>query len=157
MSPVLADRGSWSLENCSIKNTLDLVGNKISLLLLREAFLGTTRFDDFAERVEVSEPAAARRLQELVDVGVFERTPYRPAGQRTRYEYHLTPKGRAFLPVMTALRDWGDDWASGPAGPPLHAVHRECGEPIRAELRCRDGHRIGRGEIELRSGSAPRR
>ena len=145
----LEDRGAWTLENCSVANALDVIGNRISLLLLREAFLGTRRFDDFAARVEVSEPAAAKRLGELTAAGLLERVRYQEPGQRTRFEYRLTDKGRDLLPVVTALRDWGDRWASGPEGPPFRALHKSCGTTVRAEVRCERGHRVGRGEIRL--------
>src|ERR1700722_12395412 len=89
----LDPRQGWSAANCPIARTLDLVGTRSALLLLREAFYGTTRFADFAERVGISEPVAAARLHELADHGLVERVPYQEPGQRTRMEYRLTGKG----------------------------------------------------------------
>ncbi|MGU3432994.1 winged helix-turn-helix transcriptional regulator [Actinomycetes bacterium M1A6_2h] len=155
MTELLVDRSQLTLTNCSIANTLDVIGNRISLLMLREAFMGTTRFDDFAERVGVSETAAAKRLGELTQARILERRPYREAGQRERHGYHLTHKGAELRVVLTALRDWGDRWESGSAGPPVHTVHRDCGAPVHAQLRCSDGHLVQRNAAALALGAAP--
>ena len=88
------------------------------MLILREAFYGTTRFDDFAERVGIYQPVAAARLKELVDDGLLEREPYRDPGQRTRYRYRLTEKGADLFPVLVALKQWGDRWLA-PSGAPV--------------------------------------
>ncbi len=121
----LAERTASRNENCSVARTLDLIGSRVTLLLLREAFLGTRRFDDFAERVDVSEPTAARRLRELTGAGLLEQVPYREPGQRERHEYRLTDKGRDLMPVIAALREWGDAWAPGPGRAAVpHRAHR---------------------------------
>lgn len=143
------------MTNCSVANALDVVGNRISLLLIREAFLGTRRFDDFATRVGVSESSAAKRLAELTSAGILERRPYREPGQRERHEYALTPKGSELRVVLTALRDWGDRWESGSAGPPFHAVHRNCGEIIHSEIRCEKGHLVAPNQMTLEAGPRP--
>lgn len=142
MDEPLEDRDSWSTANCSIARTVDLLGSRSVLLVLREAFLGTRRFDDFSRRVGLGEPATAARLRELTEAGVFERVPYREPGQRTRYEYRLTEKGRDLLPVITALRQWGDRWTADEVGPSVLAHHRGCGAPVRTELRCQRGHEV---------------
>jgi DNA-binding HxlR family transcriptional regulator len=152
---LLGDRSTWTIDRCSIASALDVVGNRVALLLLREAFLGTRRFDDFAVRAGVSEPTAARRLADLTEAGLLTRVPYREPGQRVRHEYELTPQGRDMQPVLTALRDWGDRWASGEDGPPLHAVHTTCGTPVRAVLRCERDHHVRSGETALYRGPAP--
>ena len=142
----LASRGSWQADKCPIAGAIDVVGARSAFLLLREAFYGTTRFDDFAERVGISQPVAAARLRELVDDGLLERRPYREEGQRTRMEYRLTEKGTEFFPVLVALMRWGDRWVR-PSRVELR--HRHCGQPVRAELRCEGGHLAPAGEIDL--------
>lgn len=107
MGSVLENRDAWSMENCSIARAFDVIGSRSAVLVLREAFFGARRFDDFVRRVEVGEPAVAARLKELTALGLLERVPYREPGQRTRYEYQLTGKGRALFPVIAALREWG--------------------------------------------------
>jgi DNA-binding HxlR family transcriptional regulator len=120
MTGVLEPRGGWSADRCSIARTLNVVSTRSSLLLMREALYGTTRFGDFAARVGISEPVAAARLRELVDHGLLAREAYQEPGQRTRYEYHLTDQGADLLPALVALMQWGDRWLA-PDGPPAAA------------------------------------
>lgn len=131
---------------------MDIVGSRSTVLIMREALLGTRRFDDFVRRVGVGEPAMATRLKEMVTAGLLERTPYREPGQRTRHEYQLTRKGRELLPVITALRNWGDTWAANETGPSVIATHHDCGEPIRAVLRCTAGHDISHDDVDIIAG-----
>jgi DNA-binding HxlR family transcriptional regulator len=142
----LDPRGGWAAANCPIARTLDLVGTRSALLLLREAFYGTTRFADFAERVGISEPVAAARLRELADHGLVERVPYQEPGQRTRMEYRLTDKGADLFPALVALMQWGERWL-GPAGVELR--HHECGHPVRATLTCTAGHQPAIADVDL--------
>ncbi len=150
----LDPRDAWTADRCSMAAAIGLVGKRSSLLLLREAFYGATRFDEFARRVGISEPVAAARLRELVDEGLLEREPYRQAGQRTRHGYRLTQKGAELFPVLLALMQWGDRWAQDGRGGPVELRHRGCGEPIAVEVRCAAGHRVDPGEAEL---ARPRR
>ncbi|MEO3821044.1 helix-turn-helix domain-containing protein [Plantactinospora sp. B24E8] len=152
MRDLLQDRDAWSMENCSIARAFEIIGTRSAVLVLREAFFGARRFDDFARRVAVGEPAVAARLKELTADGLLDRVPYQEPGQRTRYEYRLTEKGRALLPVITALRDWGDIWAAGPEGPPVRAVHRDCATPVRVRLVCDNGHDVRSDEVEIQAG-----
>lgn len=130
---------------------LDVVSSRSALLILREAFYGATKFDEFAERVGISEPVAAARLRELVDDGLLAREPYREPGQRTRMGYRLTGKGADLLPVLVALMQWGDRWLA-PDGAPVVLHHSGCNEPVRAELRCTAGHPARATELELFAG-----
>jgi DNA-binding HxlR family transcriptional regulator len=130
---------------------LEVVSSRSALLILREAFYGTTRFDDFAERVGISEPVAATRLKELVDEDLLQREPYREPGQRTRMAYRLTEKGAELLPVLVSLMQWGDRWLA-PDGPPVVLRHRDCGETVRAELHCGAGHEVCADDLELATG-----
>ena len=155
MTGRLDPRGSWSADACSIGRALDVIGNRSALLLLREAFYGTTRFDDFAQRVGISEPSAAARLRQLVAEGLLEREPYQEPGQRTRLQYRLTEKGSDLFPAMVALMQWGDRWLA-PAGSPVTLAHQRCGQPVHAELRCAAGHQPSVGELELSVGPGAR-
>ncbi|MBV9362776.1 MAG: helix-turn-helix transcriptional regulator, partial [Solirubrobacterales bacterium] len=98
----LDPRAAWTAERCTIAKALEVVSTRSALLIMREAFYGTSRFDDFSERVGLSEPATAARLHELVDEGLLEREDYREPGQRTRQQYRLTPKGADLFPVLAA-------------------------------------------------------
>jgi DNA-binding HxlR family transcriptional regulator len=131
---------------CPIAGAIDVVGARSAFLLLREAFYGTSRFDDFAERAGISQPVAAARLRELVGEGLLAREPYQEPGQRTRMQYRLTEKGAEFFPVLAALMEWGHRWAR-PA--PLEFRHRDCGEAVHPELRCAGGHQVTAGDLDL--------
>jgi DNA-binding HxlR family transcriptional regulator len=148
LTGMLEPRSAWKAERCTIARALDVVSTRSALLIMREAFYGTTRFDDFAERVGISEPVAAARLRELVDEGLLEREDYREPGQRTRQQYRLTPQGADLFPVLVALMKWGDRWLDDRGGP-IELVHRDCGEPVNVSLHCDAGHEVGSGEIDV--------
>jgi DNA-binding HxlR family transcriptional regulator len=135
-----SDRFTYSSENCSIQRTLEVVGEKWSLLILREAFYGVRRFSDFQRALGCARNVLSARLATLVEAGILIREPYREPNERTRTEYQLTEKGRELLPALLALMQWGDRWAADPAGPAVEVRHRECGEPIQLEMRCAAGH-----------------
>jgi DNA-binding HxlR family transcriptional regulator len=147
----LSPRSGWKASACSMARALDVVSSKSAMLILREAFYGTARFDDFAERVGISEPVAAARLRELVDEGLLVREPYREPGQRTRLAYRLTDKGAELVPVLVAFMQWGDRWLQ-PAGAPVQLRHTDCGEIVQAELRCAAGHAVTGDELDLTVG-----
>ncbi len=100
--------------NCSIARTLDVVGEWWTLLILRDAFRGTRRFDDFQASLGLARSVLTARLSKLTEHGVLERRAY--SEHPPRYEYRLTEKGRALFPVIAALIAWGDQWAPTPAG-----------------------------------------
>jgi len=134
------ERFRYSAENCSIRRTLDVVGEKWTLLVLREAFYGVRRFDDFARALGCARNILSARLNTLVAEGVLSREPYREPGQRSRVEYRLTDKGMELLPVLVALMQWGNQHAVGPTGPQVQLQHRDCAEPVRLQLSCQAGH-----------------
>jgi len=134
----LADRDTWRATHCSIGKAMDVIGTRSAVLILREAYYGTTRFDDFAKRVGITEAVAASRLRELTAEGLFERQPYKEPGQRTRYEYVLTEKGRDLLPAVLALMQWGDKYLQGKHGAPIGMRDDATGEPVRVEVRSPD-------------------
>ena len=104
----LADRDAWSaVGHCPVEKTMGLVGTKSAMLIMREAYYGTTRFDDFARRVGITKAATSARLSELVEAGLLAKQPYQEPGQRSRDEYVLTDEGTAFMPVVWAMFEWG--------------------------------------------------
>jgi DNA-binding HxlR family transcriptional regulator len=148
MTGPLEPRADWVIERCPIAATLEIVGTRSAFLILREAFYGATRFEQFVQRAQISEPVAAARLRELTDAGLLAREPYRDPGQRTRSEYHLTDKGADLAPTLIALMDWGDRWGVD-GGARVELRHAGCGAPVHAELRCTKGHEVVAEEIEL--------
>ncbi len=123
---------------------LQLVGNRTSLLLLREVFYGVSRFDALVKRVGVTEASAAQRLRELVEIGVLAKEPYKEPGQRTRYAYVLTEAGHDLLPVVLALVQWGARHTDGPAPRMRHA---DCGKPISVALHCAADHDVVEDDV----------
>jgi DNA-binding HxlR family transcriptional regulator len=148
LTGVLEPRGAWTANGCTIAKALDVIPTRSAFLILREAFYGTTRFDDFAERVGISPPVAAARLKELVDKGLLEREDYREPGQRTRQRYRLTNMGADLFPALVALMRWGDRWLDARGGP-VELRHHDCGEAVSVELRCAAGHEVTPDEVDL--------
>lgn len=144
-------RMRFDRENCSVARSLEVVGDWWTLLVVREAFVGTRRFVDFETNLGVSKNVLTKRLGHLVDHGVLERVDEGEHG--TRYEYALTPKGKDLATVMTALRQWGDRWVFGPGREPLLVCDRRTGRPIpKLRIRGEDGAALGAREMELRPG-----
>ena len=148
MTGRLEPRGAWTADRCTIAKTLDVLTTRSAFILLREAFYGTTRFDEFVERAGISEAVTAARLRELVDDGLLEREDYREPGQRTRQRYRLTDKGADLFPALVALMQWGDRWLDDRGGP-VELRHRGCGEAVAVELRCAAGHSVTPDELDL--------
>jgi DNA-binding HxlR family transcriptional regulator len=152
MTGSLEPRSAWKAERCTVARALGVLSTRSAFLILREAFYGTTRFDDFAERAGLSEPVAAARLRELVDEGLLTREPYQEPGQRTRQLYRLTEKGADLLPALVALMQWGDKWIDEDGGP-VRLRHRDCGQRVGAKLRCEAGHDVELDELQLAPNS----
>lgn len=130
----------FSRANCSVGRTLEIVGERWTILVLREAFYGVRRFDEMLSAVGCARNILSDRLAKLLDEGVLRRTPYRDDGQRERYEYRLTDKGLELFPVLLALLQWGDKWLADAKGPPVEVHHRACQTRVSVEIRCAEGH-----------------
>lgn len=107
----------YDLEHCGIRRALDVLGEKWTLLVLREAFYGVRRFDDFARALGCGRGVLSARLKTLTEAEVLELNEYAEPGRRTRSEYRLTAKGRDLYPAILALSQWSDRWAPPPEGP----------------------------------------
>ncbi|MGU3502446.1 winged helix-turn-helix transcriptional regulator [Mycobacterium sp. C31M] len=146
----LQDRSRWTIsDNCSVAKVLDLLSTKTVFLVVRECFYGTTRFEDFVERIGASAPAVSRALKQLEAAGVVYRVPYQEPGKRVRDEYHLTPAGEDLLPVFLSLMQWGDTHLQNGA-PPLSfrdANGRRLGVRVTADTAEPDVHA---DDIEIR-------
>jgi DNA-binding HxlR family transcriptional regulator len=127
---------------CSAARALAVLGDRWTMLVLREVFNGVRRFDDISGHLGVARDVLTRRLAVLVDEGVLVRVPYQQPGSRTRYEYRLTQAGRDLRPVLLALIEWGDKYRAGDEGVPMHVVHRDCGAPVHLSLTCDAGHHL---------------
>ena len=120
--------------DCSIAKTLSVVGDRWTLLVLRDCFLGGRRFDEFEVSLGLSPHLLSARLSKLVEHGILKRRPYQQ--RPTRFEYRLTEKGRDLYPVIVSLLRWGDRWMGSEDGPPVELVHRSCGHTTTPTLTC---------------------
>ena len=130
----------YASANCAIGATVELIGERPTFLVLREAFNGIRRFADMQRRTGMPRQVLSDRLARLVGEGLLRKVPYQESGQRSRYEYRLTEKGLDLYPVLVALMEWGDRHALGTVGPQVLLRHRDCGEPVRLQMACEAGH-----------------
>lgn len=121
-------------EVCSVAGTLEIIGERWTLLVLREAFLGTRRFDDIQRNVGCARNILADRLRTLVANGILERRPYQDRPPRS--EYRLTAKGLDLYPIIVSLMQWGDRYLCAERGPAIVLEHKECGHEVTPELVC---------------------
>jgi DNA-binding HxlR family transcriptional regulator len=129
-------------KSCSIERALDIVGEKWTFLVLREAFGGVRRFADMQALTGAPRQVLSARLTRLVEEGLLRKVPYREPGQRQRDEYRLTQMGLDLYPTLMALMQWGDRYLSDQDGPPVLITHRGCGALVEQHFRCAEGHEV---------------
>ena len=143
----------WSYPDqiCSISRALEVVGERWTLLILRDAALGLKRFDELQASLGIASNVLSNRLKLLCEEGVMERVPDEERPGRPKYV--LTEKGREIGPALIALMKWGDRHYPAPGGPPRLTIHTTCGGNVSARLSCeRCGNEVGFDELELRPG-----
>jgi DNA-binding HxlR family transcriptional regulator len=134
---------------CAIERTLAVVGERWSLLILREAHAGVTRFADFQSNLGIATNVLITRLGKLVAAGVFEKREYRIPGERARPEYHLTQTGRDLSIVLGALQQWGDTHLPLPTGPVTRRSDRVTGKPVAVSFIDEHGSPIDISRVQL--------
>jgi DNA-binding HxlR family transcriptional regulator len=140
---------------CSIARALEVLGERWTLLVLRESFWRVRRFEDFQRNLGIARNVLTDRLGRLVDEGILSREPYqdRPA----RFEYRLTDKGRELWPVMMTLMQWGDRYYAESDGPPVVVHHRDCGGEVTGHLTCaKCGAELGPRDVTAQAGPGAR-
>ena len=136
MTGSLDPRDSWSAgASCTIAGSVEVLSTRSAFVLMREAFYGASRFEEFVRRAELTEATASARLHELVEHGLLQLEPYQEPGQRTRHRYRLTEKGADLWPVLVALLTWGDRYAIE-GERPMILQHRACGGELDDRRRC---------------------
>src|SRR3954470_16113254 len=143
--------------NCSVGRAVELVGQPWVILILREVSQGLRRFKDIQDHLGISRSVLSDRLDMLVANGILELRSYQEPGQRRRSEYGLTQKGRDLYPALTALREWGDRYLAGPAGPSMELTHRGCGAHVHTALVCDAGHTVAAEDLRRQPGPGARR
>jgi DNA-binding HxlR family transcriptional regulator len=140
------ERKSFAAMDCSVAQCLEVVGEWWSMLIIHDAFMGVTRFEDFQRRLGISRNILRDRLNSLVDAGVLVRIPY--SVHPPRDDYKLTAKGRDLWPILTTMRQWGDKYAA-PSGPPIELVHAWCGKTTHVEMVCDEcGERLTSRDVK---------
>ena len=136
---------------CSIARALGELGERWTLLVLRDAMLGSRTFSDFAEGTGMARNILTQRLEQLVDAGILRRRAYQE--KPARHEYLLTPKGLELFPVLMAIVRWGNRWRDDGLGIPIEHVHSTCGKPFEVRATCSEcGEEVAPGDVLLRPG-----
>ncbi|WP_327117877.1 helix-turn-helix transcriptional regulator [Nocardia sp. NBC_01730] len=133
---------NWSTENCTIGRAMAILGERWTVVVLREIFNGIRRFDQIHDHAGTPKQVLTNRLAMLCDMGVLVRHPYREPGERERHEYRLTAMGFDVYPVLVAVREWGDRYLADLEGAPAAMLHRDCGASVGVHLVCAAGHHI---------------
>ena len=147
----------YDLEHCSIRRALDVLGEKWTMLVLREAFYGVCRLDDFARALGCGRGVLSARLKTLTEAGILERREYKEPDQRTRAEYRLTDKGRDLFPAILALSQWSERWTPPPEGPVARVLSRKSGQPVSVVMTGDRVEALGMRDIEILPGPGARR
>ncbi|MFD3557780.1 winged helix-turn-helix transcriptional regulator [Streptomyces goshikiensis] len=143
-------RHTYEGQDCNLARSLEVIGERWTLLIIRSALLGTKRFDGFLGSLQIARNVLTNRLARLVEHGIMERVPYQE--RPVRYEYRLTPTGRDLTRAVIALMQWGDRNLPQELGPPRRAEHIGCDGPLHVELHCSDcGRRVHDEEVDVRS------
>jgi DNA-binding HxlR family transcriptional regulator len=154
----LQDRQQWSIgDGCSMSRVLELLSTKTAFQVVRELFFGTTRFEDFVERIGTSAPAVSRALKQLESAQIVARVPYQEPGRRARDEYRLTLAGEDLLPVFLSLVQWGDTYLQdGP--PPLSFVDADTGQTVKVRVTANtDSSAMRSANIRIRRNAPSKR
>ena len=144
-------RKSLNHFNCSIAKTLDIIGDKWSMMIIRDAFFGVSSFSGFQTSLGIARNILSERLTHLVETGILEKRRTRPGVER--FSYHLSERGRALMPLLVDLMQWGNTWITGQDNAPMILIERETGEPIQEmSIRSQDGRILSMPEIGVTLG-----
>ena len=154
----MRDRDEWDLSPDPVAEALEYLVPHSAGALVREAFYGTDRFEDFVTRTGLTRSVVAHRLRHLVDIGIFEKVAYRRPGARARQAYALSAKGRDLTTSVVALAQWAQAWLPQPGGATVVIRHRDCGAEVHGSVACAEGHHdLGRADLVAEAGPGARR
>ena len=144
---------SLAKEDCSLARTLAVIGDRWTLLILRDAFLRVRRFEDFEKSLRIARRVLSERLALLVEEGILSKVAYQE--RPVRYEYRLSDKGLDLYPALISLVHWGDKHYAGKDGPPVLHTHHACGHDFRSVLTCSEcGEKVGARDVTARTTRA---
>jgi DNA-binding HxlR family transcriptional regulator len=153
--PGMRPYSAYDSGTCSIARTLDLIGDRWTLLVLRDVANGVSRFDELTGHLGIARNILSGRLARLTEAGLIERKPYQVPGERNAYR--LSGPGRELMPVLLAFMAWGDRHLAGPEGVPAVVRHADCGAPITVTVGCENGHELGpRPRVTVEPGPGSR-
>ena len=133
-------------ERCPVARTMSVIGDRWTVLILRDALRGASRFEEFHARLQCSRAIVAERLAGLVERGVLERELYQE--RPPRHDYRLTEMGRSLAPILMTMVQWAETWMPHPSGFRLERIHKPCGHAFNARLHCSEcGEPVGPGEV----------
>ena len=148
MAGALTQRGNQPVGMyCPIERALAVISTRSAMLVLREAFYGATRFEEFASRTGLTETTTSSQLRVLMEAGLFALRPYREPGSRSRNEYVLTPAGEDLMPALFALLQWANRHDPPPYPPVMH--HESCGAQVSVVAICDAGHELVADDISV--------
>ena len=143
-------------EDCSLARALSVLGDRWTLLILRDAFLRVRRFEEFERSLKIARRVLSERLALLVEEGILAKVAYQE--KPTRYEYRLTEKGLALYPAIISLVHWGDTYYAGKKGPPLLHTHLKCGHDFRSVMTCSEcGEAVAARDVRVHPGPGARK
>ena len=148
----LSGRFDRDTSNCSIARTLEVVGEKWTIPILRAVWYGSSRFSDFERILGCPRNLLAERLRKLVEQGILSTETYQEPGTRRWSRYVITPKGMDLAPAVLGLMQWGDLYRADPEGPAIVTRHRSCGARVDVQVRCEHDHHVSAAGTEAEPG-----
>lgn len=144
-----------SKQPCSMSRSLAVLGDRWTLLILRDCFLKVRRFEQFQASLGLARRVLTERLSKLVDAGILQKVAYQESPPR--YEYRLTEMGLDLYPMIIAMVHWGDKYFAGKEGPPILHRHKSCGHDFHSVLTCSEcGESLNARDVEVRTGNGGR-
>lgn len=154
----MLDRDEFDLSPDPVAEALEHLVPHSAGALVREAFYGTNRFEDFVNRTALTRSVVAHRLRHLVDIGIFEKVAYRQPGARARQAYVLSAKGLDLTSSVVALAQWANAWLPQPGGATVVIRHQGCGAEVRGSVVCANGHRdLAQADLVAEAGPGAHR
>ena len=143
----LSHQSPVPLETCHLAKTIEMIGDRWILLILRSALFGVRRFDDFQKELSAPRTVLSGRLKTLTENGIFQKQMYKTPGKRSRPEYVLTARGLALRPILIGLTQWGDAWLADGTKPPISFTHAQSRQRVHAAFVDEEGREVAPSQM----------